>query len=123
MRRLAQAKAGPVVCDLAELKLFDEEPIIPVQSVMPVFSFIQLAPEIKVPVVVVEEPAFDHEAERLRILEEMRRAEEALELDRKAAAHAAAEAARENERRAKERLRLALEALRLVVMKRSGSGS
>ena len=111
MRRLAQAKAGPVVCDLAELEtFFDEEPIIPVQSVMPVFSFIQLAPEIKVPVVVVEEPAFDHEAERLRILEEMRRAEEALELDRKAAARAAAEAARENERRAKERLRLALEA-------------
>ena len=32
MRRLAQAKAGPVVCDLAELEtFFDEEPIIPVQ--------------------------------------------------------------------------------------------
>ena len=65
-----------MVCDLAELEtFFDEEPIIPVQSVMPVFTFIQLAPEIKVPVVVQEEPAFDHEAERLRILEEMRRAE------------------------------------------------
>ncbi len=110
MRRLAQAKAGPVVCDLAELEtFFDEEPIVPVQSVMPVFSFTLLPPEIKIPVV-VQEPAFDHEAERLRILEEMRRAEEALELDRKAAARAAAEAARENERRAKERLRIALEA-------------
>ena len=46
----------------------------------------------------------------MRILEEMRRAEEALELDRKAGGSCAAEAARENERRAKERLRLALEA-------------
>ena len=111
MRRLAQAKAGPVVCDLAELEtFFDEEPVIQSQSVMPVFTFIQVPHEIKIPVVVKEEPAFDHEAERLRILEEMRRAEEALELDRKAAARAAAEAARENERRAKERLRLALEA-------------
>ena len=111
MRRLARAKSGPVVCDLAELEtFFDEEPITQVQSVMPVFSFTLLAPEIKIPVVVKEEPAFDHEAERLRILEELRLAEEALELDRKAAARAAAEAARENERRAKERLRLALEA-------------
>ena len=31
---------------------FDEEPIVPVQSVMPVFTFIQVPHEIKIPVVV-----------------------------------------------------------------------
>ena len=86
MRRLAQAKAGPVICDLAELEtFFDEEPIMPVQSVMPV-SFRSFKWHMRSrSVVVKEEPAFDHEAERLRILEEMRlRGGGVSELDRKA---------------------------------------
>ena len=54
-----------MVCDLAELEtFFDEEPIIPVQSVMPVFPSFNWHLRSR-RVVVKEAPAFDHEAERL----------------------------------------------------------
>lgn len=108
-RRRENERAGPPVCDLAALDTFvKEEPIQDPLDLFPVFAFVRAPDDVRP--VVAKEPLFDAEAEKRRIREELRLAEEALELDCRTAAYVSNEAMRAMKRRAKERLERALEA-------------